>query len=155
MLKLPKIDAVIRVISRLDTGLNTTDPEFDQKYNEYLKNLDESILPIKDQNVITRFIMSTTPSYNEAQSMIAMQFKLKDGPKSIDPNYLLEQVRNSLIRIENGPNVSQEDRIIWKADSDGKTDKNLIAQLHTVGAIFDLFTARINATSSASNVKKN
>jgi len=56
--------------------------------------------------------------------------------------FILDDVRCSLIGIENPDYLSLDEKIIFKKDSDGFADKDLISMLHESGVTHQLYAAR-------------
>ncbi len=134
-----------KVILRIDGSLVKNDEE----YNEYLKTLDESILKFEDgAEEPTRIVMRKVLPYALAQKVENQKLKFKDGEVQMQTAFIMEEVRCSIVDIENPgtlPNTKH---------GDGGASIELIEILVGAGVINDLYTARQNMANKKDLKKK-
>ena len=134
-----KNDGSIKVISSKDSSVNCDD----EAYELYQKDLDEDLLELEGEP--TRFVLRKGLNYKDQQIVKDAQIKMDGKNFSISLSYMMEEVRLSLIDIENPADLSDIQKINFKRASDGKSSHDLIAMLETAGIVTELFTARQNA----------
>lgn len=149
-IKLPNSRERIKVIIKSDSAI-----KYDQKsYDEYLKTNDESLLTFVEGEHPTRFVMRKVLRYDQAQAVQNSQAKVIDGKVEVQISYMMEEVRQALVDVENPPGIPDSDKIEFSLDKDGAASKELIAGLAAIGAIPDLFAARNKTKDDLENVKK-
>ena len=117
---------IFKVISRQDEAL----PEdlSEEEFELYQSTLDETLLRLKGEP--TRFVMRRTLPYGAQQEITNQQVKVgRDGKPQVNFGFMLEEVRCSLIDIENPADIPQEEKVEFKRDGDGFASKELIAKL--------------------------
>ena len=132
---------LLEVISSVDDAVRCS-PE---KYTEYLKTLDESLLELDENIVPTRFVLNCKLSYTATQSVKRQQMKIdkSSGEMEIDPSFYLEEIRLSLCDIKT-PGEGLE----FKADKQGFAERDLIAKLDRANIVMELFAALSNMKAS-------
>lgn len=147
-IKLPGLSDTLRVILRIDDAIahkktiNQDGEEIDV-YEQYLDTLDESLLEIVPGKQPTYFVMRKVLPQRFADKVDDKKMKTDDKGKSTPSTaFVTEEVRLALVDIINPDNVPEEEKIIYKRDSDGGTSKDLIAQLHAVNVLYDLYRAK-------------
>ena len=147
----------LKVILRVDDALDVGDPEeFDELYESYLLDLDESKLPIIEGAEPTRFVLSRSFNWDTGKRVKNEQIKQgKKGRVEIQAGHYMEEVRYALTGIENPKGC--DDPLIWEADPvfKGRTHIKVMEALSD-GLIQDLYAARNNAMkrSVPQNLKK-
>lgn len=149
-LKLPSRNETYKVVLRLDSAIGCGDED----YERYLETLDESILQLKEEP--TRFVMRKVLPYRLASGVQDKQFSFKKGEVEVRSSFMLEEVRCSIVGIENPPHLAPEDRLEFKADGDGGASEELMAALGASGLIMDLYKTRqtVNPKPNQEAVKK-
>lgn len=145
-LKLVSRDEKIKVVSRFDDAVTCNSEE----YNEYLKSLDEGVLKLNGEP--TRFEMRLVIQSRDVSKIDEMKMRMVGGEMSPNLAYILEEVRCSLVGIEN-PKTAEEP-IEFKQDGSGGASKELMERLHAANVYMDLFTARQNALTKPSDILK-
>jgi hypothetical protein len=151
-LKLRELPEHIKVIAQLDEaiGENITS----EIYDNYLTTLDESLLNLKAGIEPTRFVLQLSLEQKAHSKVMDAQMGLDNNKDmQIKLSYMLEEVRVSLINIENGEGI-----LAYKKDKDGYACKKLIGILKDNEIVTQLFNARQNALknhNSALVSKKN
>ena len=136
-------DATVKVVVSKDSAVNCTD----DAYEKYTETLDESLLQLEGDP--TRFILKKNLTYEASQKVMDAQASFVKGKVEMKMSYVLEEVRASLIAIENPPDLPKEKCIIWKRDNDGLANRQLIAGLQNAGVLMDLYKARQSFTATS------
>lgn len=144
-LKLPSSTDTFKVIARIDTAVSCTA----EAYSNYLDTLDESLLNLTAEP--TRFVMRKVLPYRAAQGVQNQQFRYAGGEVQLQPAFMLEEVRCSVVGIENPSNVEPDEKLNWEAHSDGYTSFDLMAKLQGAGVVMDLYRARQTAVGPRDN----
>jgi hypothetical protein len=95
--------------------------------------------------------------YRAAQGVQNQQFRYAGGEVHLQPAFMLEEVRCSIVGVDNPQTVAPEDRLNWEAHSDGYTSFDMMAKLQGAGIVMDLYRARQSAVGpkeSAETLKK-
>ena len=147
-------DSVIKVISSKDACVNCTDEEFES----YLKSLDESILGLEEGSEPTRFVLKSSLNYKEHTAVKNSQINMDKGKVSVSLKFMMEEVRQALIDIEEPDSVPLRQKIGFKKNADGKIKSSehpdgklsydTIAMLESAGVLTELYQARQNSTDS-------
>ena len=151
MLKKTTANETIKVVCRLDDAIpkDISDADF-QLYQE---SLDESFLNLKA--VPTRFVLRLNLPYAAQKTVTSEQIGVTaDGKAEVRLGFMLEDVRCSLVDIENPPTVPEEDKLLYAKEGDGFASKELISRLHGAGIVTELFAARQAAVGRLSAPKK-
>lgn len=111
-------------------------------YDNYLKNLDETVLGLVGEP--TRFVMKRDLSFASQKHIASEQVGVDaDGKPQVKMGYILEEIRSCLIDIENPSSLKPDEKIVFEKDKgDGLASKALIAYLHSLGVVMQLFSAR-------------
>ena len=149
-LKIPMKDETIKVISRLDSALSS-DADV---YEEYLKTLDESLLSFVDGETPTRFVMKKVLPLHLQQKIQDKQVAFVDGKPEIRLGFMSEDVRCSLVAVENPADIPDDQKIKFAKDSDGGASKDLVAHLLAAGVVNDLYQAKQYAVSGIGEALK-
>lgn len=148
-------NSTFKVIASIDGALDQNVIGFSEKYSEYLETNNESILPFVEGEQPTRFVMRKTLPMSAHETIMQKQVSIGDDMKPrINLSYTLEEVRCSLVGIENPANLPEDQKIVFHLDSDGFASRELIAQLHEAGIINQLFSARQSFVQKAQHVSK-
>jgi hypothetical protein len=148
----------LKVIARIDDSL---DPACLEKYDSYLKDLDESKLSFLEGCEPTRFVIKKSLGWQESSDLKNKQVKMNRGVGSqagdmkIDINVgstPMEEVRLALVDIEH-PDGSDPGCLVFVKDIDGYASKTLIADLDSCGIVENLYTAKQNASPKAATKK--
>lgn len=154
-ISLPKRGDKVRVILRIDEALDQNHPDFTQRYESYLKTLDESGLPFREDIHPTRMVMERVQDYHAQQSIISQQMGVgKDGKQRMDMAFIMEDVRMSLVDVENHPETRPEDLVKFEKDPDGYASKDLVSSIHAVGCLYDLYAAKQAGMKSPAQLQK-
>ena len=145
-LKLSTIaDGTLEVISRIDSAIS---PKMDaDKFNEYLRTLDESVLEFVEGEKPTRFVLRKVLPWGLAQKVQNKQAKLEKGEVQFQLGYQNEEVRCALIGIKNPDTLAEDEHIKYERGSDGGASEELMSKLIAAGIANDLWIARSNATA--------
>ncbi len=128
----------LKVVCRMDDAVQCDDEAF----ANYQKTLDETFLGVMSSEP-TRFVLRVHLPYAAQKTVTSEQLSIgADGIPQIKLGFMLEDVRCSLIDIENPASVAEGAKILYTRDSDGFASKELIAQLHSAGIVTELFAAR-------------
>jgi len=151
-LKLPSRTDTIKVIVKVDSALKWPESaeESDELWAAYLKSNDESYLEFKEGEQPTRFVLRKVLNYDQAQKVQNQQMSMKDGQIQVQMSFIMEEVRQALVGIENPELTPLADQIVFKKDGDGGASKEIVEGLHALGVVMDLYTARQNATAKFS-----
>lgn len=155
-LKLPSRTEVIKVIVRADSAIKWPESkeDADEIWAAYLKSNDESFLEFNEGEQPTRFVLRKVLSYDQASKVQNQQMTMRDGQVQVQMSFIMEEVRQSLVDIENPELTPLPDRIQFKKDSDGGCSKEIVEGLQAIGAVMDLYTARQNASAKFSDELK-
>lgn len=120
----------------------------DEVYEQYLKDLDESKLPINGPS--TKFVMKLTLPYKDTKRVMNSQVSFDDGKANVNISFILDEVRCALTGME-GPGSEA-----FKKDKDGYASMEVVNALYNSGVLMDLYNARRNAAgeSGAEEVPK-
>jgi|GEM_PF-6405303 len=140
-LKLPSKSESFKVVMRIDSALGEG-----ADYEAYLESLSEEHLKLVEEP--TRLVMRKVLPYRLAQGVQNQQFSYKGGEVQIQPAFMLEEVRCSIIAVENPASVPDDEKIEFKAHSDGGASEDLMSLLQAAGLVMDLFRARQTAVGS-------
>lgn len=149
-IRLPSRNDTFRVVLRIDSALG---PNAD--YEKYLDTLDESHLDLTEEP--TRIVMRNVLPLRLYRKVQDEQVEYLDGKVKINSSFTSEEVRCAIVGIENPPHLGPDDRVEFRAASDGGAGDDLISQLAAAGLVFDLYRARQTAVgpkSKADNLKK-
>jgi len=141
---LPGKADTFRVAVSFDTALDMTDED----YAKYTDTLDESLLKVKEGQEITWFVMRKVLPFALAKKVQSEQSSFKNGRQQMDTSYISEEVRCSLVDIINPASVPEDEKIIYKRESDQGTSELLMELLIATGIYMDLFRARNTATTA-------
>jgi hypothetical protein len=136
-------DKTVSVIVRKDSSIKTVT---DEVYDEYLKDLDESRLPIIGES--TRFILKKTLPYKDTKRVMNSQINFDEGKASVQISFIMDEVRCALVGME-GPGSEH-----FKKDKDGYASMDVVNSLYNAGVLMDLFNARKNAAGEGDDVPK-
>jgi hypothetical protein len=144
-------DTRIRVISHLDPALSD-DFNFDL-YDNYLRDLDESILSFKHGEYPTRFVLKRYLSDAERAGVVDNQITMgEDKNIRVKVSASDEEVRRALVDIETDPSVT--DGLAWVKDKGDKwCCRELISKLAQAGILDDLRKARQYSTEKRGGVE--
>lgn len=137
-IKLPGKNDLVRVVSQVDSAL----VKDEEAYKNYQKTLDESFLTFKEGEEPTRFVLKKVLSYDAAQKVKNEQTKIVNGQISLQLSFMSEDVRQSLVDIENPAYLNDFDKILYKKESDGGASKELMSLLEAADVVNDLYSAR-------------
>lgn len=137
-IKLPGKNDLIKVVSQVDGAL----VKDEEAYKMYQKTLDESYLTFKPNEEPTRFVLKKVLSYDAAQKVKNEQTRVVNGQISVQLSFMAEDVRLSLVDIENPAYLNDLEKILYKKDSDGGASKELMSLLEAADVVNDLYTAR-------------
>lgn len=133
-----------KIILERDDALESSKED----HEAYLKaGLKEELLKFKEGKQPTRFVMRKTLDYDSQQQILNEQIQYKRSNKGkmeqqLNMSFVLSEVKNSLVDIENPADLPEEQHIIYKNDSDGSTSKDLISLLHGAGIVMELYGIR-------------
>lgn len=134
-------DGDIEIIVRKDSALDVTD----EQYAEYLENLDESKLKLKEGHEPTRFVMRKAIPFKHLNDIENSKIKYsKTGEVELQLGFILKEVRATLKDIKNPPSVPKDKCIEFKQTGDGLVDEKLMAGLAGADIVTNLYTARKN-----------
>jgi hypothetical protein len=141
----------IKIICKQDSALAFPDED----YQEYLDNrLDESKLRFKEGDAPTRFILRTVLPFELAKAVKNAQTKMQGGELRVQMSFTDEDVRCSLVDIENPQHVPKDQWIKFEKAGDGGASEKLMSVLMASGISMDLYSAKQAYISKASDLKK-
>jgi hypothetical protein len=141
----------IKVIVQRDSSLAF--PEDD--YQAYLDGgLDESKLRFKEGDAPTRFVLRTVLPYALAKSVKNAQTTLSGGEVKLQFAFTDEDVRCSLVDIENPAHVPQDQWLKFEKAGDGGASEKLMSVLMASGISMELFTAKQAYLNKGAGLKK-
>lgn len=149
--KIAKSKGIIKVITTFDDAVAETTTKED--WDSYHKGLDETFLTFIEGKQPTRFIFNTELSMKARKEITSEQMKVVDGEQGIQLGFIFDDIRCSLIDIENPADIPAADHIEFKKDKDGFASKNLIASFPDK-LIFDLYAAKQAQILDTDNQKK-
>jgi hypothetical protein len=133
-------DGTIEVISRVDSSVKCDS----EKYDEYLKNLDESLLEMDESDKPTRFVLRKVLPYGLAKKVQNAQVRYEKGEAQFQMSFIMEDVRCSLVDVKNPEDLPDEEKIKFEKDPEGGASEALITKLLSAGIVTDLFHAKQN-----------
>lgn len=137
-------DKTVSIIVSKDSSIKGVDEEV---YENYLKDLDESKLPIAGPS--TKFLMKRTLPYKDTKRVMNSQVSFDDGKASVNVSFIMDEVRCALVGME-GPGAEA-----FEKDKDGYASMNIVNALYNSGVLMDLYNGRRNAAGeSAEDVPK-
>ena len=149
-----KFSDTISVIARIDDALERNET-FESAYSLYIDTLDENVLSLLPGKLPTRFIMKRHLDYNAAKALRTDQAGVGvNGMPELRLGFMLEDVRLSLVGIENPADLPADEHIKFEKGRDGYASKELIAYLNNIGVVNDLFAARNNSTNQTTELQK-
>jgi len=134
-------DGNIKVISSKDASIQGTSKE---DYTEYLETMDEGRLSFVTGGQPTRFVMRKIIPYKQSLKLKNSQVTMIDGELQPQISFINEEVRLSLIGIEN-PEVEAQYKkhlLEYKKDGDSGASFSVMEKLEAFGVIGDLYAAR-------------
>ena len=140
-IKIPTKGETFKVIVSIDSSLEK-DAE---AYEKYLQTLDESHLKFIAGEEPTRFVMRKVLPYNLQQKVQNAQIEISESGTQIKPAFMMEEVRCSLVGIENPASLPAEEHIKFEKHSDGGASTSLMEMLNAVGLVNDLYKAKAYA----------
>ena len=153
-LLLKTTDSVIKVISSKDASVQCSE----DAYAEYLKNLDESLLELEEGAEPTRFVLKASLSYKEHTAVKNAQINMEKGKVGVSLKFMMEEIRQALVDIEEPDSVPVNQRIGFTKNADGKKNSKehpdgkisyeTIAMLESAGVLTELYSARASEASS-------
>jgi hypothetical protein len=143
---------IIKVILDDDSAIpESVTPEI---YEEYTVTLDEAVLQLEGEP--TRYVLKTDLEFHIHKELESEKLGItSDGQPAIRLGYILEEVRATLIDIENPIGEEPDTLFIFKKEKkDGRASKELIAELHSCGQkVQKLFNLRQKHTSAVPQKK--
>jgi hypothetical protein len=134
-------DGTIEVIARIDDAIVRND----EKYAEYLNNLNEDVLEFVPGKYPTKFVMRKILPWKEAIKVQNKQVRFEKGEAQFQMAFMSEEVRCSLIDIKNPANIADDDKINFEKHKDDLgASEDLMAKLMSAGIVQDLYVARKN-----------
>lgn len=145
-----KLSGNFKLISSHDPAINCSVEGDDSDYDRYLETLDESILQLSTEP--TRFVVKKTLDYKAHKVVKGAQIEKDGKDMKVTTAFIMEQVRQSLVDIENPPGHQTD--LVFSRDSDGKASKELIADLESLGIVMEIYTAQGQLKDAMAGVKK-
>jgi hypothetical protein len=139
----------MEVILKQDSAVDCSD----EAYAEYCKTLDESMLGLKDPAEATRFVLKKTLNLKNTQAVRSKMMKYEGGEMKLDPTFIIDEVRASLVDIKNPASVPEEYALKMKKNGDGTVDDDLMVKLIQIGAVENLYNVRSEYLKSNAGVE--
>jgi len=139
-LKLPSRSDSVKVVLRIDSAIGEG-----ADYEAYLTSLDESHLKLTEEP--TRIVMRSVLPLRLYKKVQDDQVEYSDGKANIRTSFTSEEVRCSIIAIENPAHLPLDQRVEFKAASDGGASEELTSLFAAAGVLLDLYRARQTAVS--------
>jgi hypothetical protein len=131
----------IKVICKSDDSL--AEDLTNEEWAAYQESLDETKLKFVEGKKPTRFVLTKNLSFGAQQAIVNQQMSLNaEGKPEIKLGFILEEIRSVLVGIENPDNIPEDEKIIFKKESDGFASKELIASLYAAGIVMELYGVR-------------
>lgn len=127
-------DKTVSIIVSKDSSIKGVSEDV---YEEYLKTLDESKLPI--QGTPTKFILKRTLPYKDTKRVMNSQVSFEGGKASVNISFIMDEVRCALVGME-GPGSEA-----FTKDKDGYASMEVVNSLYNAGVLMDLYNGRRNA----------
>jgi len=155
----------LKVIISRDSALDPScfSEEVDGKtaFEKYTSTLDEKFLKFREGKEPTRFHLRKVLDYKSQLHIRNMQISIEGTGKKmvqkVNFNFMVEEVRRSLVDIENPPGVSNV--LEYKKAADSYANEDLISFLDQLGVVQELYNIRLNFLNQAGEdldlVKKN
>jgi len=145
-----KEESKIAVVLYCDDALDNVSRE---TYEEYLKDLDESKLSVIPGKIPSKFILKRNLSYAQSCKIKNEQVKMSTkGEMTVQMSFVIEEVRLSLIGIDNPPNT--DGTLEYKQDGEGGASREIMEKLIGAGVVDDLYTALMNSKKGNDSKKK-
>lgn len=144
----PNKEAQIKVISQVDSAVKCDD----EAYEEYLKTLDERFLELDGDP--TRFVLKKYLTWSEQDQVDDLKTKVEGRKVKVQMGFMSEDVRLSLVDIENPPSVPDIQQLRIEKDKWGKPSKEFIGLLRDIKVVNDLYNARASSHTSDVDLKK-
>ena len=141
-----KISGNFKLVSSIDPAVNC-DPD---TYDKYMQTLDEELLKLSAEP--TRFVIKKTLDYKAHKVVKGSQIEKDGKDMKVTTAFIMEQVRQSLVDIEN-PEGHVTD-LVFKRAEDGRADRELIAALESLGIVMEIYTAQGEMKNHMTGVKK-
>lgn len=126
-----------------------------EEYQEYLKNCDNSQLKLLEGKTPTFFVIRKVLPSRLAKKIENEQVSFVGGnPQPNLGNLMIETVRASICGVENPPDVAEDQKISFKAESDGGCPDQLMQALIAMRAHHDIFAAISNVVASSTGADK-
>lgn len=140
---LPSETDAISVVASVDTALDQMD---EGAYDRYIETLDESHLKFKIEDgkpvEPTRFRLRKVLPWKLAQKIEDMKLGMSNGEAVPRMAWMGEEVRVSLIGIDNPPGTPKDQELELKKHGDGGALPDFVAKLMAAGIVNDLWRAR-------------
>jgi hypothetical protein len=150
-LKLASRSETFKVVPRVDSALL---PESD--YGAYLESLNEDHLKFRDGEQPTRIVLRKVLPYGLAQRVSNEQLTIDDGKPKVNISFIAEEVRCSIVGIENPDSVPEAEKIVFKAEGDGGLNREIMSSFMAAGLAMDLYNALgVARGKQQEDVKKN
>jgi hypothetical protein len=141
-----KVSGNFKLVSSKDPSVRCDE----ETYDKYLQSLDESLLNLEGEP--TRFVIKRTLDYRSHKAVKGSQLERDGKEMKATTAFIMEQVRQSLVDIEN-PEGTQTD-LVFKRASDGKASEELVADLESLGIVMEIYTAQGELKDTMVGVKK-
>ena len=149
-----KLAGNFKLISSKDPAVRCTievdNEDEESEYDQYLKTLDEDILQLEGEP--TRFVVKRTLDYRAHKIVKGAQLEKDGKDMKVTTAFIMEQVRQSLVDIENPEGT--EHPLNYSRDNDGKASKELIADLESLGIVMEIYTAQGELKDAMAGIKK-
>jgi len=126
---------VIKVVVSKDSAVGCTPEE----HKSYLEDLNEEKLNLKSEP--TRFVLRKNLDYKANQVLFRSQGRVVKGQMKTDIASFLTEIRLYLIGVENPSSLPESQHIVFKRDTDGYANKELVAKLQNYGVLMELVLA--------------
>lgn len=128
----------MKIILKIDPALEGTSQE---EYSDYLRDLNESKLKVKDGEIPTRWVMKKQVKYGDKQRIDDMKIKIGDGGRvGFGMAWMAEEIRCTLVDVENPDSVPVDKRITLKKSGDGTVMEDTMSMLGEIPTL--LYYAR-------------
>ena len=144
----PKKEEKISVVASCDSAVRCDE----EAYEEYQKSLDERHLNLDGEP--TRFVLKKYLTWGEQDQVDDLKTKVEGKKVKVNMSFMAEDVRLSLVDIENPPEVDEINRLVIEKDKWGKPTKEFVGLLRDMKIVNDLYSARNESHKADASLKK-
>tara|TARA_R100000742_G_C4266512_1_gene84625 strand:+ start:463 stop:915 length:453 start_codon:yes stop_codon:yes gene_type:complete len=138
----------IKVISQVDSAVTCNEDD----YEKYLESLDERHLDLSGEP--TRFVLKKFLTWGEQDEVDKLKAHTEGRKVQPKMSFMAEDVRLSLVEIENPDSVPDLQKLKLEKDKWGKPTRDFVGILRDMKIVNDLFNARSSSHKANDDLKK-